>query len=73
VIERLAVNDTLIRGSDIMVLDSAFHVLARFGRSGLYSGIISRYHDITVDNEGSLYVGDILNNTIQKFSQISGK
>jgi hypothetical protein len=61
------VNDTLIKGSDIMVFDSTVKLLTRFGRTGLYNGPICRYHDITIDNEKNIYLGDILGNRIQKF------
>ncbi len=57
-------------GSDIISLDSAGYQLGRFGRSGLYSGPRSWYHDLTVDREGNIYVGDILNNRIQKFKPV---
>jgi DNA-binding beta-propeller fold protein YncE len=56
-------------GSDIIHLDSSLHVISRFGRSGQYDGPVSRYHDIAMDNEGNIYVGDILNNQIRKFSK----
>ncbi len=70
-IDYLTVNDTLIKGSDIMQFDSTVNLLTRFGRTGFYDGPISRYHDIAVDNEGSIYVGDILDNRIQKFKEVS--
>jgi len=66
-IDYLTVNDTLIKGSDVIVCDSSVKFINRFGRTGLYNGPICRYHDITLDNEGSIYVGDILGNRIQKF------
>jgi peptidylamidoglycolate lyase len=56
-------------GSDIMQFDTSLHFISRFGRSGQYEGPISRYHDIVIDNDGNIYVGDILNNNIQKFSK----
>jgi len=66
-VDYLTVNDTLIKGSDVIVCDSSVKFINRFGRTGLYNGPICRYHDITLDNEGSIYVGDILGNRIQKF------
>jgi peptidylamidoglycolate lyase len=56
-------------GSDIMHFDTSLNFISRSGRSGQYKGPISRYHDIAVDNEGNIYVGDILGNTIQKFAK----
>ena len=66
-IDYLTVNDTLIKGSDIIVFDSTVKLLTRFGRTGSYNGPVCRYHDITIDNEGSIYLGDILGNRVQKF------
>lgn len=62
--------DTLIKGSNIMQFDSIGNVFMQFGRSGLYDGPVCRYHDIAIDKEGSIYVGDILGNKIQKFKLI---
>ncbi len=67
-VDYLTVNDTLIKGSDIIALDTAVNFISRFGRTGLYNGPFCRYHDVTIDDEGSIYVGDILGNRIQKFS-----
>ena len=57
-------------GSDIIKFDLDLNSKTKFGRSGNYKGPKARYHDIQVDNEGNIYVGDILNNTIQKFKPI---
>ncbi|MEC8702771.1 MAG: hypothetical protein VXX41_04875, partial [Bacteroidota bacterium] len=57
-------------GSDIIKFDLDLNLKTKFGRSGNYKGSKARYHDIQVDNEGNIYVGDILNNTIQKFKPI---
>ena len=62
-----AVNDTIIKGSDIFRFDLNTNLQMQFGRTRFYNGPISRYHDIQIDNEGSIYVGDILGNRIQKF------
>jgi peptidylamidoglycolate lyase len=59
------------RGSDVFVFDTLGQVQTRFGRSGSYKGTTSWYHDLTIDKEGNIYVGDILGNTIQKFKKIS--
>lgn len=57
-------------GSDVLVFDTAGKLQTRFGRSGLYQGHTSWYHDLTVDQEGNIYVGDILGNTLQKFRKV---
>ena len=58
------------RGSDVYVFDSSGTVRSRFGRSGNYDGATGWYHDATVDTEGNIYVGDILNNKILKFKKV---
>lgn len=55
------------RGSDMYVFDSTGNVRSRFGRSGDNDFPIGWYHDVTVDSEGNIFVGDILNNRVLKF------
>lgn len=59
------------RGSDVFVFDTAGKVQTRFGRSGFYKGKTCWYHDLAVDKDENIYVGDILQNTIQKFKKIT--
>jgi DNA-binding beta-propeller fold protein YncE len=66
-IDYLTILNVIIKGSDIIQSDSTMKLLTRFGRSGLYDGPKCRYHDLVLDNEGNIYVGDILGNRIQKF------
>ena len=58
------------RGSDVLILDTSGNVLTRFGRSGFYNGSVSWYHDLAIDKDENIYVGDILRNTIQKFKKV---
>lgn len=58
------------RGSDVFIFDKTGKVEMRFGRSGSYEGNISWYHDLTVDKDENIYIGDILGNTIQKFKKV---
>ncbi len=58
------------KGSDIILFDPNGKLIAQFGRSGSYNGPVCRYHDLSVDNEGNIYVGDILGNQIQKFKRV---
>lgn len=58
-------------GSDVILLDSSGNLVSRFGRSGSYDGPKSWYHDVAVDKEENIYVGDILGNKIQKFKRMS--
>ena len=59
------------RGSDVFIFDTAGKVQTRFGRSGSYEGNTSWYHDLIIDKDENIYVGDILRNTIQKFRKVS--
>lgn len=59
------------RGADILVLDTAGVVQTRFGRSGFYSGQVCWYHEVAVDNQQNIYVGDMLSNQVQKFRKVS--
>jgi peptidylamidoglycolate lyase len=58
------------RGSDIFIFDPTGRVQTRFGRSDSPAGKVAWYHDIAVDREGNIYVGDILGNTIEKFRKV---
>ena len=58
--------DGVIKGSDIFRFDLDLNLQVQFGRTSNYTGPIARYHDICVDQEGNIYVGDILLNMVQK-------
>ncbi|SHH80008.1 peptidyl-alpha-hydroxyglycine alpha-amidating lyase family protein [Winogradskyella jejuensis] len=66
-IDYFIVDNNVVKGSDIFRFDLDANLQVQFGRSGHYEGSTTRYHDIQIDNEGSIYVGDILGNRIQKF------
>jgi len=68
-IDYLKVN-SIIKGSNVIVFDKAHNNIRQFGRSGAYNGPLCRYHDISVDDEGNLYICDILGNSVQKFKKI---
>lgn len=72
-IDYFTVNDTIVKGSDIFRFDLNTNLQLQFGRTCCYEGPISRYHDILIDDEGSIYVGDILGNKVQKFRLIKSK
>ena len=59
--------ERVIKGSDIFQFDLDLNPEMQFGRSGNYKGPKARYHDVLVDDEGSIYVGDIYGNIVQKF------
>ena len=58
-------------GSDIIHFDLDLNLKSRFGRSGSYSGPKARYHDVQIDKKGNIFVGDILNNSVQMFRPIN--
>ena len=70
-VDYLIIMDTIIKGSNIIECDPAGNLIEQFGRSGSYKGSLCRYHDICMDKEGNIYVGDILGNRVQKFKLIS--
>jgi peptidylamidoglycolate lyase len=70
-VDYLIIMDTLIKGSNIIGFDSGQHVIFQMGRAGSYKGPVCRYHDLAMDNQGNIYVGDILGNRVQKFRRIS--
>ena len=70
-VDYLIIMDTIIKGSNIIEFDPAGNLIGQFGRSGSYKGPLCRYHDICMDKEGNIYVGDILGNRVQKFRLIS--
>lgn len=61
------INDAIPKGSDLLLFDDSREEVTAIGRSGLYNGPVCRYHDVAIDKEGNIYVGDILGNRIQKF------
>ncbi|MEO6729779.1 MAG: peptidyl-alpha-hydroxyglycine alpha-amidating lyase family protein [Ferruginibacter sp.] len=56
------------KASNIILFDSLSNPAIVFG-SGLDEEPVCRCHDIAIDNEQSIYVGDIRGNTIQKFTK----
>lgn len=67
------INDTTPKGSDIFLFGSDLTKIKQFGKSGSYAGPVGRYHDVVMDDEESIYVGDILGNRIQKFRKLPSR
>lgn len=59
--------DTTILGSTVWVASADGKTGQHFGRTGHYDGTPCRYHDVCVDDDGSIYVGDILGDRLQKW------
>jgi sugar lactone lactonase YvrE len=66
-VDYLIVMEMLPKGSNIIQFDRQGKIITQFGRAGSYDGPVCRYHDLVLDKEGNIYVGDILGNRIQKF------
>ena len=62
---------TETKGSDIIIFDSSGTILNRFGKSGNYNGPVCRYHNIAIDKQSNIFVGDLLENRIQEFKSHS--
>jgi len=59
----------IVLGSHIILFDSSGHLITKLATK---DGIGRWYHNILVDDQGYIYVTDILGNSIQKFEKISG-
>lgn len=70
-IDYMTVSPLIVNGSDMLQFDSALNLSFRFGRTGSYNNSSCWYHDIAVDKDGNIYVGDITNKKVQKFKRIS--
>ena len=70
-IDNLTINDTLIKGADILHFDSRLNILMRFGRTDSDGVSVPRYHDIDIDNSSNIYVAETLGKRIRKFRKTS--
>jgi len=59
--------DTTVLGSDVWLLAAKGGIRAHFGRTVGYQGTPGRYHDVAMDREGNIFVGDILGDRLQKW------
>ena len=72
-IDNLNINDTIIKGADIIHFDSRLNILMRFGRTDSDGVSVPRYHDIDIDNNGNIYVAETSGRRIRKFRGIANK
>jgi peptidylamidoglycolate lyase len=61
------VPDTVVKGSTIFKYDSTESIIFHFGATGEKNRTPSWFHDISVDNQGNIYVGDIRGLQVLKF------
>lgn len=66
-IDNLTINDTVIKGADIIHFDSSVRMLVRFGRTDSGGVSVPRYHDIDIDSNGNIYVAETLGKRVRKF------
>jgi peptidylamidoglycolate lyase len=60
-------------GSDVFIFDSTGTTQTRFGRSSADQTNTSWYHDLAIDVDDNIYIGDISGNTIQKFRKVTAR
>ncbi len=72
-VDYLVGDDDQILGSDILRFGTELEFEAKFGRSKAYEGPVCRYHDIEMDNHQNIFVADLLENRVQKFSPVQKK
>jgi len=70
-VDLLKVNDSISKGSDIILFDSTMTLLSRFGRSGSYTGAALDFHDIAVDDEENIYACQTGGKKVYKFRKVS--
>lgn len=59
--------DTTVMGSTILRYDSTGKVFLKFSNAGTNKRAVAWFHDISVDRDGNVYVGDIQNMKVLKF------
>ena len=70
-IDYMSITPLIVNGSDILKFDDSLKLINRFGRTGGCNTSSDWYHDIAIDNEGNIYVGDITNKKVQKFKRVA--
>lgn len=57
------------KGSKVLLYDSAGNIRMQFGSIGVDERVKSWFHDLAVDKQGNIYVGDIRNTKLLKFKR----
>lgn len=59
--------DSTVNGSTFFEFDKSQHIISHIGASGSYDRTSCWFHDIAVDKNGNIYVGDIIGLRVLKF------
>lgn len=69
-IDYMTISPLIVKGSDVLSFDSSLNLFNRFGRTGELNHSSDWYHDLAVDKDGNIYVGDITNKKLVKFKPV---
>lgn len=61
--------DSTVTGSSIIEFDLSQHVKNRFGATGAANRTTCWFHDLAIDSDGNIYVGDIIGIKVLKFQK----
>ena len=66
-VDFMKASEVSFNGSNIFRFDLDGNLQVQFGRTVSNDESTAKYHDVAVDNEGNIYVGDIIGNKLLKF------
>lgn len=69
-IDYMTISPLIVKGSDVLLFNDSLNLINRFGRTGELNHSSDWYHDLAVDKDGNIYVGDITNKKLVKFKPI---
>lgn len=64
--------DSTVNGSTFFEFDKSQHIINHIGADGSPNRISCWFHDIAVDKNGNIYVGDIIGSRVLKFEPVKG-
>ncbi|MBI2731679.1 MAG: hypothetical protein HYX40_13190 [Sphingobacteriales bacterium] len=70
-IDYMTLTPVIVKGSDILKFNDSLQLVNRFGRTGELNHSSDWYHDLAVDKDGNIYVGDITNKQLHKYKRIN--
>lgn len=69
-IDYMTISPLIVKGSDVLLFNDSLKLTNRFGRTGELNHSSDWYHDLAVDKDGNIYVGDITNKKLVKFKPV---